>query len=118
MIYGIVFIEYLRYIYQKGQENSRIRRVDISKGFGVSRPTAGHKLKAMEDDGYILIQDNTITLTKQGLRLCDKINKAIDLVKGNLRKGFLVSEEILTDWAVAILGSQDFESTYALLLEK
>lgn len=115
MIYGIVFIDYLRLIYDYNQKNSRIRNIELSRELNVSRPTVTNKLKLMIKDGYVLNINNNLFLTEIGYDLCQRINQAIKVLKYQLSKSFVLEEEILNSWALSIIGNQDFENLCKIL---
>ncbi len=112
MIYGKVFIDYLRLIYQYNQNKIKIRNIEISKSLEVSKPTVTNKVKEMIQKGYVKNRNGELFLTEDGLRLCNQINDVIIQFEVKLRP--LFTSVNITSWALAILGNQDFEQIFAV----
>ena len=50
-----------------------IRAIDIADYLSFSRPTVSIALKQLSADGYITINNNNISLTKEGLKIASKM---------------------------------------------
>ncbi len=58
---------YLEAIHILSLEKSRIRAIDICDYLGFKRSTVSVALRKLQDEGYVNIADNIITLTDKGL---------------------------------------------------
>lgn len=64
--------DYLKTIYILSQ-NKDVHWVDIARVIGVSRPTVCVSLKALEEEGYILMDDaREVHLTEKGMRIAEE----------------------------------------------
>lgn len=57
---------YLEAIYIISLNKADVKAIDISKYLGFSRPTVSIAIKQLENDGYISINNNAISLTNKG----------------------------------------------------
>lgn len=57
---------YLEAIHITSLEKENVRAIDIVKYLGFSRPTVSVALKKLEDEKYITIENNIISLTNKG----------------------------------------------------
>ena len=57
---------YLEAIHITSLEKEKVRAIDIVKYLGFSRPTVSVALKKLEDEKYITIENNIISLTNKG----------------------------------------------------
>ncbi len=64
---------YLEAIYIISLKKKKIRAIDIANYLDYSRPTVSIKLKKLEDDGFIKINNNEITLTDIGFGVAQKM---------------------------------------------
>lgn len=64
---------YLEAIYIISLKKKKIRAIDIANYLDYSRPTVSIKLKKLEDDGFIAINNNEITLTDIGFGVAQKM---------------------------------------------
>ena len=61
--------DYLKTIYVLSRKKD-VHGADIARAIGVSRPTVCVSLKALSEEGYILVDDaHEIHLTEEGLRI-------------------------------------------------
>lgn len=61
--------DYLKTIYALSRKKD-VHGADIAKEIGVSRPTVCVSLKALTEEGYILVDDNhEVHLTEKGMRI-------------------------------------------------
>ena len=60
---------YLEAIYITSTKKQDVRPIDIVKYMKFSRPTVTVALKQLEDDKYIKLNDNNITLTEKGKKI-------------------------------------------------
>ena len=64
--------DYLKTIYILSQ-NKDVHGADIARAIGVSRPTVCVSLKALEEEGYILMDDaHEVHLTEKGMRIAEE----------------------------------------------
>ena len=65
--------DYLKTIYILSREKD-VHGADIARTIGVSRPTVCVSLKALEEEGYILMDDTReVHLTEKGMRIAEQI---------------------------------------------
>ena len=65
--------DYLKTIYILSREKD-VHGADIARAIGVSRPTVCVSLKALEEEGYILMDDTReVHLTEKGMRIAEQI---------------------------------------------
>ena len=60
---------YLEAIYITSTKKQDVRPIDIVKYMKFSRPTVSVALKQLEDDKYIKLNNNNITLTEKGKKI-------------------------------------------------
>ena len=64
--------DYLKTIYILSK-NKDVHGADIARAIGVSRPTVCASLKALEEEGYILMDDaREVHLTEKGIRIAEE----------------------------------------------
>ena len=64
--------DYLKTIYLLSQ-NKDVHGAEIARAIGVSRPTVCVSLKALEEEGYILMGDaREVHLTEKGMRIAEE----------------------------------------------
>ena len=64
--------DYLKTIYILSK-NKDVHGADIARAIGVSRPTVCVSLKALEEEGYILMDDaREVHLTEKGIRIAEE----------------------------------------------
>ena len=64
--------DYLKTIYILSK-NKDVHGADIARAIGVSRPTVCVSLKALEEEGYILMNDaREVHLTEKGMRIAEE----------------------------------------------
>ena len=64
--------DYLKTIYILSK-NKDVHGADIARAIGVSRPTVCVSLKALEEEGYILMGDaREVHLTEKGMRIAEE----------------------------------------------
>ena len=64
--------DYLKTIYILSK-NKDVHGADIARAIGVSRPTVCVSLKALEEEGYILMDDaREVHLTEKGMRIAEE----------------------------------------------
>ncbi len=57
---------YLEAIHILSLKNKKVRSIDVVNYLNFSRPTVSVALKELEDDAYLIIEDNLIYLTEKG----------------------------------------------------
>ena len=65
--------DYMKTIYRLSRKGS-VRGVDISRSLNVSRPTVSVSLRQLEQEGYVELRDNRVTLTEKGLAIAEEIS--------------------------------------------
>ena len=60
---------YLEAIYIVSLEKSNVRAIDLATYLNFSRPTVSIALRQLENDGYIKVDDSSITLTEEGMKI-------------------------------------------------
>lgn len=64
--------DYLKTIYILSKDKD-VHGADIARAIGVSRPTVCVSLKALEEEGYILMDDvREVRLTEKGMRIAEE----------------------------------------------
>ena len=64
--------DYLKTVYILSK-NKDLHGADIARAIGVSRPTVCVSLKALEEEGYILMDDaREVHLTEKGLQIAEE----------------------------------------------
>lgn len=64
---------YLETIYLLLKQNKNVRAIDVANELGFSRASVSRALSLLKDKGYINIDNNAITLTKQGQEKAESI---------------------------------------------
>jgi DtxR family Mn-dependent transcriptional regulator len=67
------FEEYCEAIYELREDDVAVIQARIADRLMVSRPAVSEMIKRLESDGLVAVDHNAITLTKNGLRLAERV---------------------------------------------
>lgn len=105
--------DYLKTIYILSRKKD-VHGADIARAIGVSRPTVCVSLKALSEEGYILVDDaHEIHLTEEGLRIARETYERHDTFR-RLLTGLGVNEETAASDACEMEHAVSNESYQAL----
>lgn len=71
---------YLEAIYFISLEKKDVRAIDVVKYMNFSRPTVSVALKQLEEDGYINIKNNIITLNESGKKIAKTMSERHEII--------------------------------------
>jgi DtxR family transcriptional regulator, Mn-dependent transcriptional regulator len=77
---------YLEAIYILNLKNKSVRAIDVVNYLKFSRPTVSIALRQLEDDGYVINNDNQIELTETGKDIATKMYERHELIASLLIK--------------------------------
>ncbi len=78
-------IRYLLAMYDRCDENGRIRSVTIATALGVTKPSVHTMMKTLKDAGWIRKdQYGSVSFTAQGMQLCEQYIRYYRLLCGYL----------------------------------
>lgn len=105
--------DYLKTIYILSRKKD-VHGADIAKAIGVSRPTVCVSLKALTEEGYILVDDaHEVHLTEKGLQIAKETYERHDMFR-RLLTGLGVNEKTATSDACEMEHAVSAESYQAL----
>lgn len=105
--------DYLKTIYILSLKKD-VHGADIAKAIGVSRPTVCVSLKALAEEGYILMDDaREVHLTEEGMRIAKEIYERHNTLR-RLLTGLGVDEKTATSDACEMEHAVSAESYQAL----
>lgn len=105
--------DYLKTIYILSCKKD-VHGADIAKAIGVSRPTVCVSLKALAEEGYILMDDaREVHLTEEGMRIAKEIYERHNTLR-RLLTGLGVDEKTATSDACEMEHAVSAESYQAL----
>ena len=104
---------YLESIYVLTKKNGTVRSIDIAEYMGYSKPSISRAMSLLKDGDFIKIaKDGTITLTRAGIAVAEKIYERHTLLS-NLLIRLGVSEETASEDACKLehaISDESFEA--------
>ena len=71
---------YLETIYIISLKKESVRAIDVANYLHFSRPTVSIALKQLEDDGYLINQNNLVLLTEKGMEVAKNMYERHELI--------------------------------------
>ena len=111
---------YLESIYVLTKKNGSVRSIDIAEYMGYSKPSISRAMGLLKDGDFIKIaKDGTITLTRAGIAVAEKIYERHTLLS-NLLIRLGVSEETASEDACKLehaISDESFEAIKKFITE-
>ena len=90
--------DYLEKILMLSQKQSSVRSIDIAKEMGFSKPSVSVAMHKLEDNGYIVIEDDgNLLLTSKGRDVAENVYERHVLISKALMKIGVSEEQALID---------------------
>ena len=84
---------YLEAILMIKKQKGSVRSIDIAHELNFSKPSVSVAMKALKDDGYITIDEGSISLTEKGLLVAESVYERHQVI-ASLLIALGVSEEV------------------------
>ena len=84
---------YLEAILMIKKQKGSVRSIDIAHELNFSKPSVSVAMKALKDDGYITIEEGSISLTEKGLLVAESVYERHEVI-ASLLISLGVSNEI------------------------
>ena len=87
------YLETILLLSKKGN----VRAIDIVNELKYSKPSVSIAMKKLKEDGYIVITNNLITLTKEGLEIASRVYERHEIIASALMSLGVSKEVALND---------------------